>query len=218
MNLVELLVSFIAILYALSIMAQPCVGFSIMQPLVGYRRSFSLATGSTTSATTTSSTTSLALRRSPNNEEPLRSPDDEIPQLPAFGATSYDAATTPSSNNNSKNNANDEQKAAFVGRKFELQYTCKICDTRNCHKVSRIAYNKGVVIATCKGCMSQHLISDNLGYTQQFDGNLEDYFAEQGSEESVTRVNEDVFHLERILGMDTKGGTISGPDGERYLD
>ena len=61
--------------------------------------------------------------------------------------------------------------------------------------------------------MSQHLISDNLGFTQQFDGNIEEYFKEQ-AKESVFRVNEDVFNLKKVLGLDTKGGSILGPDGE----
>lgn len=162
--------------------------------------------------------TSLALRprrRNPNNrDESFRSEGDEMPQLPAFRG--YRAPTS----NNDENNASsgEASAAAFVNSKLELQYTCKVCETRNHHKVSRIAYNKGVVIATCKGCLSQHVISDNLGFTQKLDGNLEDYFKGQGSEESVARVNEDVFHLERILGVDTNGGFIHGPDGERHLE
>ena len=84
--------------------------------------------------------------------------------------------------------------------------------------MSHIAYNKGVVIAICKGCMSQHFISykNLLGFTPQFDDNIEEYFKEQ-AEESVSRVNEDVFNLEKVLGLGTKGDSILGPDGETYL-
>jgi hypothetical protein len=148
-------------------------------------------------------------RRNWRNEESLRNDDDEIPQLPAFRGY---RAPSP------ENQQQQQGGPAFVHRKLELQYTCKVCDTRNCHKVSRIAYNKGVVIAVCKGCTSQHLISDNLGFTQQFDGNIENYFAEQGSQERVSRVNGNVFHLEKVLGVDTKGGAIFGPDGETFLE
>ena len=159
-------------------------------------------------------TTSLAARRQNwrNEEDPLqRREGDGIPQLPAFRGYRAASPSTASSSSSSGD------KPAFVNRKLELQYTCKVCETRNCHKVSRIAYNKGVVIVICKGCMSQHLISDNLGFTQQFDGNIEEYFKEQG-EESVSRVNEDVFNLEKVLGLDTKGGSILGSDGETYLE
>jgi ribosomal protein L44E len=30
------------------------------------------------------------------------------------------------------------EKPSFVGDKFELQYTCKVCETRNTNRVSRI--------------------------------------------------------------------------------
>lgn len=81
-----------------------------------------------------------------------------------------------------------------------------------------IAYNKGVVITVCKGCMSQHLISDHLGFTQQFDGNLEDMMKEKGTGETVQRVTEEVFNLEKILGLDTKSGSILGPDGTAHME
>jgi hypothetical protein len=165
-------------------------------------------------------TTSLTARRRNwrNEEDPLqRREGDEIPQLPAFRGYRFASPNMASSSSSSGSGGGSANKPAFVNRKLELQYTCKVCETRNCHKVSRIAYNKGVVIAVCKGCMSQHLISDNLGFTRQFDGNIEEYFKEQG-EESVFRVNEDVFNLEKVLGLNTKGGSILGPDGETYLE
>jgi DNL zinc finger len=66
--------------------------------------------------------------------------------------------------------------------------------------------------------MSQHLISDNLGFTQQFDGNIEDYFKEKGGGDKVNRVSEDVFNLEKVLGLDTKSGSIFGPDGATHME
>lgn len=83
---------------------------------------------------------------------------------------------------------------------------------------SLLAHNKGVVVTVCKGCMAQHLISDNFGFTQQFDGNLEDYLREQGSEESVHRVSEDVFNSEKILCVDTKSGAVFGNDGKPTME
>lgn len=69
-----------------------------------------------------------------------------IPQLPAFGASSFsnpvamtEDTMTGSCASNS-NNADGEAfgKAAFVSPKFKLQYTCNICETRNSHMVSRL--------------------------------------------------------------------------------
>jgi hypothetical protein len=56
-----------------------------------------------------------------------------IPQLPAIGESSFAEA--------SKMNLEDDQSqpvASVMGNKFELQYTCKVCDTRNSNRVSRI--------------------------------------------------------------------------------
>jgi DNL zinc finger len=160
--------------------------------------------------TTVSRTISLLARRRNRSFEDSsdNEPRSEIPQLPP--TTSFDSDTA----------TNWQSDAAFAARKFELQYTCKVCDTRNTHKVSRIAYNKGVVICVCKGCMSQHLISDHLGFTNlQFDGNLESYFSDnKDGAESVQRVSEDVFQLEKILGLDTKSGSIFGPDGNAAME
>ena len=74
-------------------------------------------------------------RRNPNNEDNARSsPEDEIPQLPSFGGSSFDATAAVKR----KFSDTPEDQPALVDRKFELQYTCKVCDTRNSHKVSRI--------------------------------------------------------------------------------
>ena len=198
---------------------------------------------------TTRTIWTAARRRNPSRDEDGEeyTENKEIPQLPSYGTSSFDERAAV------QRKLLDQQDTtpAFVGRKFELQYTCKICETRNIHKVSRIgksvwepwwklhesvnhenhvilihplfrivlvAYQKGVVITVCKGCMSQHLISDNLGFTQQFDGNIEDYFKEKGQEDNVNRVSEDVFNLERILGLDTKSGSIFGNDGTAHLE
>ena len=57
-----------------------------------------------------------------------------LPGLPPIGASSYDSTDT-----SKQTNKDGSQNVGFVGnQKFELQYTCKICETRNVHKVSRI--------------------------------------------------------------------------------
>ena len=83
--------------------------------------------------------------------------------------------------------------------------------------------------------MSQHLISDHLGFTQQFDGTLEDYMIQQqqqqqssgggngngngdGEQVLVQRVTEEVFHLEKLLGLDSTSGSIPGPDGTTHME
>jgi protein import protein ZIM17 len=45
--------------------------------------------------------------------------------------------------------------------KFLMMYTCKVCDGRNAHMVSKVAYNHGMVVTTCRHCKNRHLIADN---------------------------------------------------------
>lgn len=144
---------------------------------------------------------------------------EELPflALPGAGGSSFDPLTSEN-RFASVAEGKDLKEAKFVSDKFELQYTCKRCDTRNSNKVSRIAYRNGVVIVVCKGCMAKHLIADNLGwhnYIGGFEGepDIEAYLASQGREGDVNRVNADVFELEKMLEKEPRSGPASEPDG-----
>jgi len=146
--------------------------------------------------------------------------ESSIPQLPAFESHK----TGPAASSVSGDAAQLHQKPFVASRKFQLQYTCNVCDTRNAHSVSRVAYLQGVVIARCKGCQSQHLIADNLGYTGGFPGanetTIEEYFAGRGEHGGrVNRVSKEVFDLEHILqGHNAESGAIMGENGELALE
>ena len=75
------------------------------------------------------------------------------------------------------------------------------------------------MVAICKGCKSKHLIADNLG-SAGLDGdtNIEDYFKARGMEESVNRVSEEVFELEKVLDFSNVGGSLVGDDGKPVLE
>lgn len=67
--------------------------------------------------------------------------ETEIPCLPPIGESSFTGEVTN----------NDDSEVFRIGsEKFELQYTCNVCETRNFHKVSRMAYRNGIVITVCK--------------------------------------------------------------------
>mmetsp|Transcript_20684 Transcript_20684/g.43523 ORF Transcript_20684/g.43523 Transcript_20684/m.43523 type:complete len:266 (-) Transcript_20684:275-1072(-) len=122
------------------------------------------------------------------------------------------------------------QHTNLVSPKFQLQYTCKVCSTRNTHSVTRMAYRKGVVIAMCKGCGSKHLIADNLGWSNYIGGfdfdngerDIEAYMAnreeENGGEDGgvekdlVMRVTKEVFDLENVLYGGGGGGSSNGEE------
>lgn len=138
----------------------------------------------------------------------------------ASGDTSYEmtdtnvaAATTTvddDGNTESKNSI-----ATFVNPKFALQYTCNVCDTKNRVIVSRRAYREGMVIAVCKGCNNKHWIADNLDPTLSHN-NIEEYFESCGKGDTVNRVTEEVYEIERVFGL--KEGEITDESGDVVLE
>ena len=78
------------------------------------------------------------------------------------------------------------QKPKTKQDRFELQFTCNVCDSRNSHSISRHAYTKGTVIVTCPYCNSTHLVADNLNWIEDDFKNLEEFMAKRG--EPVTRI------------------------------
>lgn len=45
---------------------------------------------------------------------------------------------------------------------YELTFTCKPCQHRSTHTVSKQGYHKGTVLVECPGCNNRHAISDHL--------------------------------------------------------
>ena len=102
--------------------------------------------------------------------------------------------------------------------RFELQFTCNVCDAPNSHSISRHAYAKGTVLVTCPNCNSAHLIADNLNWIEDDFKNLEEYMERQGK--PITKlVNDGVAEsaaAETAAALDAlDGGVDLDDDGAR---
>jgi hypothetical protein len=82
-----------------------------------------------------------------------------------------------------------ENKPKAMTDRFDMQFTCNLCNMRNEHSISRHAYRKGTVIVTCPGCNATHLVADNLNWIEDDFVNLEEFMAKQGK--PVTRIAKD---------------------------
>lgn len=87
---------------------------------------------------------------------------------------------------------NDRQELSKLEGKMKLMFTCKKCKTRNSKIISKLAYDKGVIIVRCDGCKNNHLIADNLGWFSDINSkiNIEKIMTLKG--ETVRRVMNDI--------------------------
>jgi hypothetical protein len=125
-----------------------------------------------------------------------------VAALPPIGTSSFwdrhdddddddDDGNDTNINNNNINNINTTTTTTLtpnnivVSRKFQLSYTCKLCNTRNTHSITRLGYNHGVVIAICKQCNNKHLLADNLGWSNYLVSGFDYEKGERNIEEYV---------------------------------
>ncbi|EDO14328.1 hypothetical protein Kpol_167p1 [Vanderwaltozyma polyspora DSM 70294] len=119
--------------------------------------------------------------------------------------------TSPTLNNNGKNNNNNnktkqQQVATLKLDKpmLMLAFTCKKCDTRSSHTISKQAYTKGTVMVSCPGCKNRHLIADHLKIFNDNHITIQDIMKSKG--ENVSQSTDDLVfedipdNLKNIIG------------------
>lgn len=96
------------------------------------------------------------------------------------------------SNSPQDNHEDFKQPLAKIEGKLKLMFTCKKCNHRTSKLISKVAYEKGVVIVRCDGCKNNHLIADNLGWFEEMKKtrNIEKFLMSKG--ETVKRITNDV--------------------------
>ncbi|KAJ3417038.1 hypothetical protein HDV05_007520 [Chytridiales sp. JEL 0842] len=99
------------------------------------------------------------------------------------------SASNPSSSTSTSPEGNLKQTSPSTlqfqtNPRLLIGFTCKVCSTRSHKLMSKKAYEKGVVIITCDGCQSKHLIADHLGWfdTGKMEGTIEDIMRRKGEE------------------------------------
>lgn len=88
---------------------------------------------------------------------------------------------------------------------MKLMFTCKKCNTRTSKLISKLAYNKGVVIVRCDGCNNNHLIADHLGWFSEINSriNIEKLMTLKG--ETVRKIMNDMDgYYEAVLKEEFK--------------
>eukprot|EP00123_Amoebidium_parasiticum_P006151 comp17185_c0_seq1/m.16067 comp17185_c0_seq1/g.16067 ORF comp17185_c0_seq1/g.16067 comp17185_c0_seq1/m.16067 type:complete len:202 (-) comp17185_c0_seq1:265-870(-) len=90
------------------------------------------------------------------------------------------------------------QTLASIKPRMHIAFTCNVCKQRVGRSFSKRSYTHGVVIITCPGCHSRHLIADNLGWFKDVKGrNIEEIMANKGE-----RAQRLLFNGEETIEID----------------
>lgn len=99
-------------------------------------------------------------------------------------------------NSNDNSNFSDDPKKHHIGSfkvekpQYMLAFTCKKCNHRSSHTISKQAYHHGTVMVKCPKCNNRHLIADHLKIFNDNHITIQDIMKAKG--ETVSQSTEDL--------------------------
>lgn len=85
------------------------------------------------------------------------------------------------------------QQIGKIPQQFMISFTCKKCNTRSSHLMSKQAYTKGTVLIECPGCKNRHLIADHLKIFSDNRITIEDILKAKGEALQIGNPNDIEF-------------------------
>ncbi|CAG0914778.1 unnamed protein product [Notodromas monacha] len=96
----------------------------------------------------------------------------------------------------------EKSEVGRLERTLKLEFTCKICSERVSKFISKLAYDRGIVIVKCPGCENLHLIADRLCWFKHLEGrDIEEFLKERGEEIRRSLPTEEVV-IHRAMAVD----------------
>ena len=75
---------------------------------------------------------------------------------------------------------------------YEMTFTCKPCNNRSTHVISKHSYHNGSVLITCPSCQAKHVITDHLRIFSDNNFSLEEFMKRKGSMVKRGRLEGDI--------------------------
>lgn len=109
--------------------------------------------------------------------------------LPSLKKVGISSSALSSSSSSSISSFGLPRVGQLHNETLKLGYLCKVCHKRSIKNISKQAYNSGVVIVSCPGCYTNHLIADNVGWFKNANSkNIEDVIASAEQTERITKI------------------------------
>lgn len=95
---------------------------------------------------------------------------------------------------------------------YQLTFTCKPCQHRSSHVITKHGYHKGTVLIQCPNCKSRHVISDHLKIFMDRQSTLEDILKETAGS------GVDLSKLLKKGRLGIKQGELVGVEGDEDIE